>query len=240
MKNSADIIAEIKNTAPTLAGVSKQMPYTVPAGYFEQLTGHLVAMSLLHQEIPHELSQDVPEGYFEQLPDLLLQKIKALSSQNELDEIAPTLATANRTMPYQVPTGYFEALQPMQAVIPAATPAASPLRRWVPLMRLAAAVLVLVAAFGIWQMSKNTTAETATEVAANDFSDIDTASLGLALAGLDDETISGSVQEAGLSTYSPSSLYFYDPKNVEEALQHFSTEIITQYLQELPAAEKEI
>jgi hypothetical protein len=129
-------------------------------------------------------------------------------------------------MPYQVPTGYFEALQPMQAVIPAATPAASPLRRWVPLMRLAAAVLVLVAAFGIWQMSKNTTAETATEVAANDFSDI--------------ETISGSVQEAGLSTYSPSSLYFYDPKNVEEALQHFSTEIITQYLQELPAAEKEI
>jgi len=65
---------------------------------------------------------EVPAGYFEQLPGHIMQQIKALeapSVQQELDEIAPLLAQLHKQHPYSVPAGYFDALpEQVMAAIP--------------------------------------------------------------------------------------------------------------------------
>lgn len=51
----------------------------------------------------------VPDGYFEGVAQSVLQKLKtdALTSSEELEEIAPFLATIPKKMPFSVPEGYF-------------------------------------------------------------------------------------------------------------------------------------
>ena len=64
--------------------------------------------SLLPLEKGPEL-YSVPVGYFEGLAESLLQnvKISLLSSSEELEEIAPLLASLPKEMPFSVPAGYF-------------------------------------------------------------------------------------------------------------------------------------
>ena len=51
----------------------------------------------------------VPDGYFEGFAQSVLQKLKTdtLTSSEELEEIAPFLATIPKKMPFSVPEGYF-------------------------------------------------------------------------------------------------------------------------------------
>ena len=64
--------------------------------------------SSLPLEKGHEL-YSVPVGYFEGLAESILQnvKISLLSSSEELEEIAPLLASLPKEMPFFVPAGYF-------------------------------------------------------------------------------------------------------------------------------------
>jgi hypothetical protein len=60
--------------------ISREMPYTVPAGYFENLSG-----SILEKVT-----------------------ITAQDARQEIQELSPLLAGLNRSLPFTVPAGYFE------------------------------------------------------------------------------------------------------------------------------------
>ena len=52
----------------------------------------------------------VPEGYFQDLAELILSRIRTeqLSAPAEIQSLSPLLASINRKMPYDLPSGYFE------------------------------------------------------------------------------------------------------------------------------------
>ena len=79
---SDDVSAEeeINSLSPLLAGLSRKMPFEVPADYFEETGGNLQAFtteeeSLVLSFISREMPYQVPAGYFAGLPDQVLEKI---------------------------------------------------------------------------------------------------------------------------------------------------------------------
>src|SRR3954463_14078072 len=72
---------EIAELSPLLSGLSKQMPFEVPADYFASNMDDLasisagdensVILSLIDKEMPYE----VPYGYFEQLPVAVMNRV---------------------------------------------------------------------------------------------------------------------------------------------------------------------
>lgn len=135
------------------------MPFTVPAGYFEKLPDLLLSRvksledSTVQEETAHlspRLAQErpanpytVPAGYFENLPARIMARLEAennLSAGEELAALSPLLSGLKKENPYTVPEGYFEqALPPQQSAAPAGR-VISLFRR--PLVRLAAAAVV--------------------------------------------------------------------------------------------------
>lgn len=88
---STNILSKIKGTvanellqlSPTLAGIQKVNPFTVPENYFEQVEAEL-NLHVKGDVMPSTLEEaknlqpfEVPVGYFEQLSDSILQKVKA-------------------------------------------------------------------------------------------------------------------------------------------------------------------
>jgi hypothetical protein len=62
----------------------------------------------------------VPVNYFDGLADQVLRKIKALDTagpQEELSLISPYLSSIDKVLPYQLPKGYFEELDPGFAMV---------------------------------------------------------------------------------------------------------------------------
>ena len=91
MKQVNEIINELKGLNSPLAAMPREMPYQVPAGYFEQLPGDVLAIvndttiqAFEKQGNPHE----VPAGYFNTLPLKMLQAAKA-QEVIEHKEVAP-------------------------------------------------------------------------------------------------------------------------------------------------------
>ncbi|MGN6164523.1 MAG: hypothetical protein ACTHOF_08280 [Flavisolibacter sp.] len=84
---------EIASLSPLLAGISRNMPYVVPAGYFQTtieelpfLTGddpRSAILSLVERVTPYE----APLGYFANLPDQVLEKV----SQQSKAKIIPVV-----------------------------------------------------------------------------------------------------------------------------------------------------
>lgn len=108
MENRNNISKELREISPVVADISRQAPYSVPAGYFEGLADQLLqlvkagnASSVLPKaKNPFE----VPRGYFEGLADNILQRVKA-----EEVSLSPALQQVSNN-PYEVPQGYFESL----------------------------------------------------------------------------------------------------------------------------------
>jgi hypothetical protein len=85
--------AEINSLSPLLAGISRNMPYVVPANYFQTtieelpfLTGddpRSAILSLVERITPYE----VPLGYFANLPNQILEKV----SQQPKAKIIPVV-----------------------------------------------------------------------------------------------------------------------------------------------------
>lgn len=77
---SATAAEELNELSPLLASLSKQMPYKLPAGYFED---NLLALPAFMQEsespvlaaVGKELPYTVPQGYFDQLPQQVLAAV---------------------------------------------------------------------------------------------------------------------------------------------------------------------
>jgi hypothetical protein len=107
MENRNNILNELREISPVVAGISYQAPYTVPAGYFEGLSGQLLqlvkAMEAPPVLPPAQHPYQVPQGYFEGLANTILQRVKG-----EGATLSAALQQANNN-PYEVPQGYFEA-----------------------------------------------------------------------------------------------------------------------------------
>lgn len=84
MARDQQIILEMQELAPALAGLPARLPYSVP------------------------------EGYFAGLPMRMLEIIREENPQQELAAISPLLAGMNKRAPYSVPDGYFDSVRPIQ------------------------------------------------------------------------------------------------------------------------------
>ncbi|RAK41320.1 UNVERIFIED_ORG: hypothetical protein DFS12_101674 [Chitinophaga ginsengisegetis] len=100
-----------------------EVPFTVPAGYFEHLPAAILLQIQLEDlrsgttAVPNQ-PQTVPAGYFEGLPQAILQRIQTeeetsslTSVHAELEAISPFLAAIPKQTPFTVPAGYFESLR---------------------------------------------------------------------------------------------------------------------------------
>lgn len=105
MNTHNDIIEELKGWNSPLAGMSRTMPYRVPAGYFEGLAGNMQSTvkyadgddPVLHysKQMPYQ----VPQDYFDNLAEELLTIARAQSALLEQPKL-----------PFEVPQGYFSQL----------------------------------------------------------------------------------------------------------------------------------
>jgi len=125
MTQSNNILQELKELNSTLAGTSLPVPYSVPAGYFDELPGRmlnmvkqlsqhskdeLAALSPLLSSLSKEMPFAVPAGYFESFDTSSLTNSNHQSAKEELESISPVLNSISREMPYAVPAGYFDAI----------------------------------------------------------------------------------------------------------------------------------
>ena len=93
--------------------------YTAPANYFDELAEDIIGK--VHLPLLADAPLSVPpSGYFDNLPAAILQKIKNIPVQNdvqkELEEIEPLLTTISKANVYRVPDGYFDSFEVMLPV----------------------------------------------------------------------------------------------------------------------------
>lgn len=112
MEKNSDILDEIKEISPLLAGLQGINVFSVPENYFDKFSSS-VLLQLDKQEISSP-AQDtpfqVPEGYFENLSSNILQRIKSESSSESEDNLPAFLNGREINLPFTVPGNYFENL----------------------------------------------------------------------------------------------------------------------------------
>jgi hypothetical protein len=132
MQSKKEILEELGQLSMTVAGISRQMPFEVPEGYFLRFP----------EKMQHRLAEDtadadlapgwgkgpafsVPSGYFEGFASRMMDRIKTELGEQPLDEsndvshevsaelasISPFLSQIDKKIPFQVPAGYFENLE---------------------------------------------------------------------------------------------------------------------------------
>ncbi len=114
MTSRDTILNELRELSPELAGKDPHStPYRVPDGYFTTLPERLLTLVQPAQLPQVEQPYQVPQGYFDQFAGSVLQRIKALESDEpaeELKQTAPFLSGLKKDNPYSIPQGYFEDL----------------------------------------------------------------------------------------------------------------------------------
>ncbi|MEP7254832.1 MAG: hypothetical protein ABI666_03595 [Ferruginibacter sp.] len=113
MENSVDILDELRELSPVIAGMKKVNVFTVPAGYFENLsedilTGIVSEKGTSNNSVSDFLNADVPHGYFDTLADTILGKIKTQNASDELRTLSPMLYSIQGENVFEVPQGYFD------------------------------------------------------------------------------------------------------------------------------------
>ncbi len=144
MNKGKHILQELQEIAPELAALSSAMPYTLPQGYFDDVSANVLMK--IHLTESKSTIYSSPVCYFDALPNMILAKIKAGQNEvaAELDAVAPLLNTISKAPVYTVPVSYFEQLS-----VPA--PAAKVVkmgssRRWMQMAVAAVTMGVLVTA----------------------------------------------------------------------------------------------
>jgi hypothetical protein len=120
MENRNTILNELKEISPVVAQIGFQLPYQVPAGYFEGLPEQILARVKGSEEegspvlgSKKDNPYHVPQGYFENFAANILQRIKANEAQtakDELEALSPLLSGLSKKTPFSTPAGYFEEL----------------------------------------------------------------------------------------------------------------------------------
>lgn len=117
MNLSDDIMNELKETCPVLASHARINVFSVPEGYFSDLTDRIVTYASLNSDDDIDFGKAetmrVPDGYFESLSSNILAKIKSQSEEkiiNESEELSPLLFSLKDKNVFSVPENYFEGL----------------------------------------------------------------------------------------------------------------------------------
>ena len=100
MKGGNDITEELREMGSTLADMPRTVPYTVPAGYFEQLPESMLLAATEEQPAFAQMHNplSVPEGYFDTLPLQMLQAAKA-ADIDTTSKVPATTVTRLNTLP---------------------------------------------------------------------------------------------------------------------------------------------
>ena len=117
MKTRNDILDELRELSPFLAGIEKTNVFTVPQGYFLTISETVLIClkedPFLSTTGQSKILHEVPENYFENLPSSILDKIKAsdyTDQDNEINRLSP-LDSINKTEElFKTPVGYFDHL----------------------------------------------------------------------------------------------------------------------------------
>ncbi|MEO8822859.1 MAG: hypothetical protein ABI366_04730 [Ginsengibacter sp.] len=110
MKNSTEILNELKAISPVLAEIEKVNVFSVPEGYFIGLDEKIATTVFLQQDKKIEF-QKIPEGYFDSLSSRILSKIKEEeSAEEEIRSISLALHYLKEENVFNVPEGYFDNL----------------------------------------------------------------------------------------------------------------------------------
>ena len=108
MNSSPEILKELQDISPILAGIEKRNVFSVPEGYFDTLTVDLLKVA----DTRGKAGFTVPLGYFENLTSNILNKIKAVDDPaQELRELSPMLYSVQNENVFTVPPGYFNQLE---------------------------------------------------------------------------------------------------------------------------------
>ncbi len=117
MKISQEILNELKEVSPLLAGFEKVNVFRVPDGYFNNLSERLSNFAILNTPNQFDLNkiniQKVPDGYFDSLSTNILAKIKKLypeTADEELQNLSSTIYSLKNENVFEVPNGYFDSL----------------------------------------------------------------------------------------------------------------------------------
>ena len=117
MDNRTTILNELKELSPVLANIGREVPYTVPAGYFDSLAGNMLLK--INEEKTENGSlpnisktpvYEVPAGYFDSLAGNILNRVKAAAAASPAEELAflsPVLSRLEKKSPFSTPEGYF-------------------------------------------------------------------------------------------------------------------------------------
>jgi hypothetical protein len=139
MEPRKEIAVELSALSELLSGISRQTPYRVPDGYFQELPARVLGR--LVGESP---TFRVPAGYFDGLAAQVLGRIKAGPESGslagmagvgaagdgtvgneaaagervseELLRLSATVSQIGREMPFRLPEGYFDELSPVLTV----------------------------------------------------------------------------------------------------------------------------
>lgn len=112
MKPDVDILNELNTLSPVVAGIVNVNIFSVPEGYFENLSAQI--LYLVKQDEPilteHGVSPlQAPLGYFDSLADNILNRIKKQEIEMH-DEVSLIINTIPKINVYKVPVNYFENL----------------------------------------------------------------------------------------------------------------------------------
>lgn len=121
------ILNELFEISPVVTNISHQMPYEVPAGYFDKLpdiimemianeqyesvSGELQSLSPLLSGISRTMPYEVNEDYFNEFSNNVLAGANAIDFVNsELENLPTFLEDLKHKQTYSAPEGYFDAL----------------------------------------------------------------------------------------------------------------------------------
>jgi hypothetical protein len=166
MQAKNDISEELRSISVLVDGISRQVPYEVPAGYFDSLS-----QLVLGRISAKSLTFSVPDGYFDSFASRVLDRIKAgQSGASQAPEIIPALESGegveeelarlsaivsgiSRRTPYQLPEGYFEEISPVLTLIRGKATYQAPAGYF---DRLAAETVAMVSAEAVKAQTKTT------------------------------------------------------------------------------------
>ncbi|ULQ56346.1 hypothetical protein KJS94_16980 [Flavihumibacter rivuli] len=118
MNQAEQIQQELEMISKLVAQQPRQLPYSVPEGYFDafplQMIGHLrqdgnAVASGNSPKAVNDAPFSVPEGYFDNLATNILSRIRTMEAGQE-EQLPPALENIGKTNPYQVPDDYFDSL----------------------------------------------------------------------------------------------------------------------------------
>lgn len=113
MEDRKNIQEELREIAPLLQNIPKTNVFRVPDGYFTELPSLISEKTHTLQFSNTRVPYMVPDGYFNDLPRTIMKKIAGTgiaNNEDELSEVAPTLAEISRKNVFSVPDNYFGAL----------------------------------------------------------------------------------------------------------------------------------